>query len=161
MILQHWRTLHKLLFAHPTPEQYQRLWKITWTKLAAAPKRWALVKGPVAALVAYLQDLGVDASDPAIWRFPSGSLQGPGLWNFSQDTVSVSRDSQQCTAWRKHFAELCSTKQTSASPSKTQEMEPNVVSTGRCPGNCLRSRPSVPSSPRPCTWCGKERFSPL
>ena len=90
VILQHWRTLHKLLFAHPTPEQYQRLWKITWTKLAAAPKRWALVKGPVAALVAYLQDLGVDASDPAIWRFPSGSLQGPGLWNFSQDTVSVS-----------------------------------------------------------------------
>ena len=26
---------------------------------------------------------------PEFWRF-SGSLQGPGLWNFSQDTVSVS-----------------------------------------------------------------------
>ncbi|CAE7454083.1 unnamed protein product, partial [Symbiodinium sp. KB8] len=89
VILQHWRTLHKLLFAHPTPEQYQRLWKITWTKLASAPKRWALVKGPVAAMVAYLQDLGVDASDPASWRFPPGSLQGTGLWNFEKDTVSV------------------------------------------------------------------------
>ena len=89
VILQHWRTLHKLLFAHPTPEQYQRLWKITWTKLVSAPKRWALVKGPVAAMVAYLQDLGVDASDPASWRFPPGSLQGTGLWNFEKDTVSV------------------------------------------------------------------------
>ena len=89
VILQHWRTLHKLLFAHPTPEQYQRLWKITWTKLASAPKRWALVKGPVAAMVAYLQDLGIDASDPAFWRFPSGSLQGPGLWQFEKDTVPV------------------------------------------------------------------------
>ena len=44
VILQHWRTLHKLLFAHPMPEQYLRLWKVTWTKLLSAPKRWALVK---------------------------------------------------------------------------------------------------------------------
>ncbi|CAE7469028.1 unnamed protein product, partial [Symbiodinium microadriaticum] len=89
VILQHWRTLHKLLFAHPMPEQYQRLWKITWTKLQTAPKRWALVKGPVAAMVAYLQDLGVEASDPTTWRFPAGSLQGPGLWRFVRDTVQV------------------------------------------------------------------------
>ena len=89
VILQHWRTLHKLLFAHPMPEQYHRLWKVTWTKLQTAPKRWALVKGPVAAMVAYLQDLGVEASDPAIWRFPERSLHGPGLWQFVRDTVQV------------------------------------------------------------------------
>ncbi|CAE7465200.1 unnamed protein product [Symbiodinium microadriaticum] len=89
VILQHWRTLHKLLFAQPMPEQYLRLWKITWTKLLTAPKRWALVKGPVAAMVAYIQDLGVEASDPATWRFPAGSLKGPGLWRFEKDTVLV------------------------------------------------------------------------
>ena len=89
VILQHWRTLHKLLFAHPIPEQYQRLWKVTWTKLQTASKRWALVKGPVAAMVAYLQDLGVEASDATTWRFPAGSLQGPGLWHFERDTVLV------------------------------------------------------------------------
>ena len=84
VILQHWRTLHKLMFAHTMPEQYHRLWKVTWTKLLTAAKRWALVKGPVAAMVAYLQDLGVEASDPAAWRFPEGSLQGPGLWQFEK-----------------------------------------------------------------------------
>ena len=89
VILQHWRTLHKLLFAHPMPEQYLRLWKVTWTKLLSAPKRWALVKGPVAAMIAYLQDLGVEASDTDTWRFPPGSLQGPGLWCFAEDTVHV------------------------------------------------------------------------
>ena len=89
MILQHWRTLHKLMFAHTMPEQYHRLWKVTWTKLLTAAKRWALVKGPVAAMVAYLQDLGVEASDPATWRFPEGSLQGPGFWQFEKDIVQV------------------------------------------------------------------------
>ena len=77
VILQHWRTLHKLMFAHTMPEQYHRLWKVTWTKLL------------VAAMVAYLQDLGVEASDPATWRFPEGSLQGPGLWQFEKDIVQV------------------------------------------------------------------------
>ena len=89
VILQHWRTLYKLLFSHPMPEQYHRLWKVTWTKLQTAPKRWALVKGPVAAMVAYLQDLGVEASDPTTWCFPAGSLHGPGLWQFERDTVQV------------------------------------------------------------------------
>ena len=89
VILQHWRTLHKLLFAQPMPDKYRRLWKITWSKLQKAPKRWALVKGPVAAMVAYLQDLGVEASDPTTWRFPKGSLRGPGLWKFEEDTVIV------------------------------------------------------------------------
>ena len=79
MILQHWRTLHKLLFAQPMPEKYRRLWKITWSKLQKAPKRWALVKGPIAAMVACLQDLGVEASDPTTWRFPKGSLRGRTL----------------------------------------------------------------------------------
>ena len=89
VILQHWRTLHKLLFAQPMPDKYRRLWKITWSKLQKAPKRWALVKGPIAAMVAYLQDLGVEASDPTTWRFPKGSLRGPGLWKFEEDTVTV------------------------------------------------------------------------
>ena len=89
VVLQHWRTLHRLLFSKGVPDKYLRLWKLTWNKLKAAPKRWALVKGPIAAMIAYLQDHAVDASAPLAWRFPGGSLSGPGLWDFSGDTVSL------------------------------------------------------------------------
>ena len=89
VVLQHWRTLHRLLFSKDVPDKYLRLWKLTWNKLKAAPKRWALVKGPIAAMIAYLQDHAVDASAPLVWRFPGGSLSGPGLWDFSGDTVSL------------------------------------------------------------------------
>ena len=40
-------------------------------------------------MIAYLQDHKVDASDPRLWRFPKGSLQGQGLWRFTGDTVSL------------------------------------------------------------------------
>ena len=40
-------------------------------------------------MIAYLQDHKVDASDPRLWRFPKGSLQGRGLWRFTGDTVSL------------------------------------------------------------------------
>ena len=40
-------------------------------------------------MIAYLQDHAVDASAPLAWRFPGGSLSGPGLWDFSGDTVSL------------------------------------------------------------------------
>eukprot|EP00439_Symbiodinium_sp_Y106_P019234 s4933_g2.t1 len=40
-------------------------------------------------MIAYLQDHAVDASAPLVWRFPGGSLSGPGLWDFSGDTVSL------------------------------------------------------------------------
>ena len=89
VVLQHWRTLHRLFFAQGFPDKYLRLWQITWGKLLRAPKRWALVKGPIAAMIAYLQDHKVDASDPRLWRFPKGSLQGQGLWRFTGDTVSL------------------------------------------------------------------------
>ena len=89
VVLQHWRTLHRLLFSKGVPDKYLRLWKLTWNKLKAAPKRWALVKGPIAAMIAYLQDHTVDASEPLAWQFPRGSLGGPGLWDFSGDTVSL------------------------------------------------------------------------
>ena len=89
VVLQHWRTLHRLLFSKGVPDKYLRLWKLTWNKLKAAPKRWALVKGPIAAMIAYLQDHAVDASKPLTWQFPRGSLGGPGLWDFSGDTVSL------------------------------------------------------------------------
>ena len=89
VVLQHWRTLYKLLFAQTMPTQYLRLWQITWEKLLKAPKRWALVKGPVAAMIAYLQDLGVKAQDPSSWQCPANSLQGPGLWSFPGDIISL------------------------------------------------------------------------
>ncbi|CAE7809947.1 unnamed protein product [Symbiodinium sp. CCMP2456] len=84
VVLQHWRTLHRLLFVKELPDKYQRLWELTWSKLARAPKRWALVKGPVAAMIAYLQDHGVNASNVQEWKFPPGSLGGTGLWNFGE-----------------------------------------------------------------------------
>ena len=40
-------------------------------------------------MIAYLQDHTVDASEPLVWQFPRGSLGGPGLWDFSGDTVSL------------------------------------------------------------------------
>ena len=89
VVLQHWRTLYKLLFAQTMPAQYLRLWQITWEKLLKAPKRWALVKGPVAAMIAYLQDLGVKAQDPSSWQCPTNSLQGPGLWSFPGDVITL------------------------------------------------------------------------
>eukprot|EP00439_Symbiodinium_sp_Y106_P000669 s9920_g1.t1 len=89
VVLQHWRTLHRLFFARGFPDKYLRLWQLTWDKLLRAPKRWALVKGPIAAMIAYLQDHNVDASDPRLWHFPQGSLQGQGLWRFTGDTVSL------------------------------------------------------------------------
>ena len=89
VLLQHWRTLHKLLFHKPMPDKFSRLWSVTWQKLATAKRRWALVKGPVAALIAYLQDLGVDAVDPLCWKCPAHSLHGHGLWCFPGDVVSL------------------------------------------------------------------------
>ena len=85
VIIQHWRTLHRL----DLPDKYLRLWKLTWSKLKKAPKRWALVKGPIAAMVAYLQDHDVDASEAVLWKFPPGALGGTGLWNFQEDTISL------------------------------------------------------------------------
>eukprot|EP00439_Symbiodinium_sp_Y106_P002392 s10659_g1.t1 len=79
VVLQHWRTLHRLLFSKNVPDKYLRLWKLTWDKLKTAPKRWTLVKGPIAAMIAYLQDHAVDASASLTWRFSEGSLSGPGL----------------------------------------------------------------------------------
>ena len=89
VLLQHWRTLHKLLFNKPMPDNFSRLWSVTWQKLATAKRRWALVKGPVAALIACLQDLGVDAVDPLCWKCPAHSLHGQGLWRFPGDVVSL------------------------------------------------------------------------
>ena len=92
VVLQHWRTLHKLLFANPLEEAYERLWHVTWKKLSTAKRRWSLVKGPVAALIAYLQDHDVDGRDPRSWICPAGSLAGSGLWAFPDDTISLEPD---------------------------------------------------------------------
>ncbi|CAE7262284.1 unnamed protein product, partial [Symbiodinium sp. CCMP2456] len=89
VVIQHWRTLHKLLFAHDVPQQYLRLWQVTWDKLSKSSKRWSLVKGPVAAMIAYLQDHGVDAQDPFSWKCPTNSLKGQGLWSFPADIISL------------------------------------------------------------------------
>ena len=89
IVLQHWGTLHRLLFSKDVPDKYLRLWKLTWDKLKTAPKRWALVRGPIAAMIPYLQDHAVDASAPLACRFPEGSFSGPGLWDFRGDTVSL------------------------------------------------------------------------
>ncbi|CAE7466241.1 unnamed protein product, partial [Symbiodinium natans] len=43
-------------------------WKTTWKRLSAAKHHWPLVTGPMAATMAYLLDLKVDASDPGKWK---------------------------------------------------------------------------------------------
>ena len=43
-------------------------WKTTWKRLSAAKHHWPLVTGPMAATMAYLLDLKVDASDPGRWK---------------------------------------------------------------------------------------------
>ena len=39
VVLQHWRTLHRLLFSKGVPDKYLRLWKLTWNKLQGGPQK--------------------------------------------------------------------------------------------------------------------------
>ena len=47
---------------------FELAWKATWRRLSAAKHHWPLVTGPMAATMAYLMDLKVDASDPGKWK---------------------------------------------------------------------------------------------
>ena len=43
VVLQHWRTLHRLLFSKGVPDKYLRLWKLTWNISSRRPPRDGLL----------------------------------------------------------------------------------------------------------------------
>ena len=76
---QHWKTLWKIFsnMRHCTA-QLQHTWGVLWGKLGPNPHKWKSVKGPIAAMVAYLSDLGVNASSIWQWGFPE-EVEVPGV----------------------------------------------------------------------------------
>ena len=74
VLLQHWKTLWKILrkMQHCTA-QLQHTWGALWSKLGSNPHRWKSVKGPLAAMIAYLSDLGINASSLWQWVLPENT----------------------------------------------------------------------------------------
>ena len=58
-------------FINSSPEGsriLQRTWKVAWKRQSSAIHGWKMVAGPVAAMCQYCLDLGIDASDPLLWK---------------------------------------------------------------------------------------------
>ena len=74
VLQQHWKTLWKIFrnMQHCTA-QLQHTWGALWSKLGSNPHKWKSVKGPLAAMVAYLSDLGIDASSLWQWVLPGNT----------------------------------------------------------------------------------------
>ena len=79
VLKQHWKTLWRIFsnMRHCTA-QLQHTWGVLWGKLGSNPHKWKSVKGPLAAMVAYLSDLGVNASSLWQWGFPE-EVEVPGV----------------------------------------------------------------------------------
>ena len=79
VLLQHWKTLWKIFrkMQHCTA-QLQHTWGALWSKLGSNPHRWKSVKGPLAAMIAYLSDLGILASSLWQWVLPENT-KVPGV----------------------------------------------------------------------------------
>ena len=52
-----------------------RTWKVAWRRQSNAIHGWKTVAGPVAAMCQYCLDLGIDASDPLVWKYKNRELQ--------------------------------------------------------------------------------------
>ena len=74
VLQQHWKTLWRILrkMQHCTA-QLQHTWGALWSKLGSNPHKWKSVKGPLAAMIAYLSDLGINASSLWQWVLPENT----------------------------------------------------------------------------------------
>ena len=70
VVTEHMATVLPLLQAAEASDAsyISRAWAITKARLDSTPHRWKVVSGPVAALQAYMADLGVDAPDLSDWE---------------------------------------------------------------------------------------------
>ena len=70
------RAMHQLVRAWPASHlgDLRTAWRISWKRLTAAAYPWMVVAGPMAALQAYLIDMGWEAADMDDWiRAPMGN----------------------------------------------------------------------------------------
>ena len=75
IIVQHWRAMSKLV-RNDLP-WFVRTWDVLSSGLQGQ-HRWKKVAGPTAALIAYLKDLNVEASNVTTWIFPKSGYFGSG-----------------------------------------------------------------------------------
>ena len=71
------KAMHQLVQAWPVNQQgeLRTAWRVSWRRLRAAAYPWMVVAGPMAALQAYLMDMGWDAEDLDDWlRAPTGIM---------------------------------------------------------------------------------------
>ena len=65
-------------------EVLSRTWRVAWNRQQAAVHGWKCVAGPVAAMIQYCLDLGIDVSDPLRWvhrgEVLSLDVTDPGLF---------------------------------------------------------------------------------
>ena len=71
------KAMHQLLQAWPLAQRGELVsaWRLTWRRLQAAAHPWMVVAGPMAALQAYLMEMGWDAGALDDWvRAPTGIM---------------------------------------------------------------------------------------
>ena len=74
IIVQHWKTVSKVLAKGNDAQWIHRTWQVLWSRLRDR-ERWKRVTGPIGALVAYLHDHNVDASDMYEWKHKKEVVQ--------------------------------------------------------------------------------------
>ena len=67
IVVQHWKTVSKVLAKGDDAQWICRTWQVLWSRLRDRD-RWKRVAGPIGALVAYLHDLKIEASNLYEWR---------------------------------------------------------------------------------------------
>ena len=76
ILRQHCRAVCRVFanWAANDPGKFESTWRSLWHHLQQAPSHWKRVTGPVSATIAYLMDLGVDATESRTWRHNQGAL---------------------------------------------------------------------------------------
>ena len=69
IIAQHWVSLAKIIQAADTRDWIERTWSILWQQ-HKDKHAWKRVSGPIAAMVCYLKELGVQAPSLNKWTMP-------------------------------------------------------------------------------------------
>ena len=93
------KAMRQLLKAWPPAQlgELKSAWRISWKRLATAAYPWMVVAGPMAALQAYLMDMGWEAVDMDDWiRAPTGLMPPHQLnlehpWPHLQRQLHLSR----------------------------------------------------------------------
>ena len=77
IIVQHWVSLAKIIQAADARDWIERTWALLWQQ-HKDKHAWKRVSGPIAAMVCYLKELGVQAPALNTWTIPSGEGRQAG-----------------------------------------------------------------------------------